>query len=210
MKYKVEKNVLVSKGNAKLGKIKNFSLPSGVSCPGKSEWCKNCYASKYENRYKNCLTAYNRNFDWSKKSYFPDLVIGQLKCLTGNNVRVHPSGDFYSQEYIEHWITICKQLKGHNFWCYTRSWVIPKLFIKLKELNKLRNSQVILSTDPTMDFPPEKEKFRIAFVEEDERKSGIICLHDSGAKHSCDECGYCFLKDNGNVIFKNKLKRRKK
>ena len=194
------KNISIGKGNLKLGNIKNFSLPSGISCPGKSVWCKNCYAEKYEKRYKNCLVAYGRNLKLSRQSSFSNLVIGQLKSTKGFNVRIHPSGDFYSQEYINDWIKICKKLNDHNFWCYTRSWVVPELFIKLKELNKLKNIQIFLSTDPTMDLP-DYENFRIAFVEDDKRKNGLICLHDSGMRKSCDECGYCFKNKKGNIIF---------
>lgn len=208
MQYEVERNVFVSPGNMKLGKVKNFSLPNGITCPGKSPWCKNCYVNRYTRRFKRCREAYNTNMNNSQKTFFSKLIISQLEKMSGYNVRLHPSGDFYSVEYIDQWISICKRMTNHKFWSYTRSWTVPKLFQKIKELNKLKNTQIFLSTDPTMDLPP--EDFRIAFVEGDERANGIICLHDSGLKHTCLECGYCFKNKKGNVIFKNKLKRRKK
>jgi len=207
MNYEIERNICVSPGNTKLGKIKNFSLPSGISCPGNSLWCKNCYAKRYEKRYTNCQKAYTRNLKHSQKYFFSELVISQLEKMPGYNVRIHPSGDFYSVNYIDQWIGICKRMTNHKFWCYTRSWTIPELFPKIKELNKIKNIQVFLSTDPTMDLP--SDNFRIAFVEDDKRANGIVCLHDAGLKHTCKECGYCFKNKKGNVIFKNKLKKRK-
>jgi hypothetical protein len=206
MNYEVNEDIFIGRGNIKIGKIKNFSLPVETSCPGKSLWCKSCYAKRYEKRFKRCQNAYQRNLNYSEKSFFSELLISQLEKKSGCNVRIHPSGDFYSIEYIDQWINICKKMVNHNFWCYTRSWNVPELFPKIKELSKIKNIQVILSTDPTMELPP--KDFRIAFVEEDIRANGIICLHDTGLKHSCLECGYCFKNKKGNVIFKNKMKKR--
>lgn len=204
-----KKKICISEGNTKLGKVQNFSLPQGVTCPGKSPWCKNCYVNRYTRRFKVCRKAYERNLKYSQKDSFSDLVIDKIRKETENtNVRIHPSGDFYSVEYIEHWIKICRELKNYNFWCYTRSWIIPELFSKIQKLNEIENVQVFLSTDPTMDLP--SEGFRIAFIEDDERANGIICLHDAGLKKTCNTCGYCFKNKEGNVIFKNKLKRNNK
>ena len=38
--------ITISPGNTKLGKMPNFSIPAGDTCPGKSEFCKDCYAQK--------------------------------------------------------------------------------------------------------------------------------------------------------------------
>lgn len=154
-----------------------------------------------------CRNRYIENLEISKENYFISLIIDELAKKSGNNIRIHPSGDFYSVDYINKWIEICKQLSNYNFWCYTRSWIVPELLSSLRKLNKIKNIQIFLSTDPSMDLPP--DDFRIAFIEDDKRSSGIICLHDSGLKKSCDKCGYCFKNKKGNVIFKNKRRKRK-
>lgn len=201
----IKKSICVSSGNTKLGKVKNFSLPSGISCPGKSSWCENCYANRYEKRYKTCRESYDRNLKYSKESFFSELLIDRLTELPGYDVRIHPSGDFYSVDYIDKWIEVCKKMNNHDFWCYTRSWIVPELLKKIRELNKLDNVQIFLSTDPTMYIPP--SDFRIAFIKDDERSNGIVCFHDEGVKHTCSECGYCFKNKKGNVVFKNKMKK---
>lgn len=202
------KDLCISPGNSKLGKIFNFSLPPYLTCPGSTEWCKkNCYAIKYTKIYKSCPIAYQRNYEYSVKTDFTYLMINEIKKRNKNNLfRIHPSGDFYNEEYINKWIFICDNLPDIKFWCYTRSWFEDNLFEGLKKLNELKNIQVILSTDPTMNYPP--ENFRMAFVNGDERKSGIKCFHDEKLKKSCLECGYCYKDINKNVIF-NKDKRRK-
>jgi len=202
-------NLCISQGNKKLGKLPNISMSSYTSCPGKSEWCvKKCYASKYEKIYPQCIPAYMRNMEISKSPDFVNIIIDKVKKISGPYFRIHTSGDFYNIKYIEKWIEICQSLPNILFSVYTRSWIIPELLSSLKELNKLKNVQIFLSTDPTMDLPP--DGFRIAFIEEDERAKGIMCLYDSGLKNACSDCGYCFKNNKKNVIFKNKSKGRKK
>lgn len=196
-------DIFISSENKKLGKIKNFSLPHKISCPGKSEWCeKYCYVTRYYRRFEKCRNAYTKNFEISKEDSFTVLMINKLKKINSQYLRIHTSGDFYSTDYINKWIEICKKLPEHNFWCYTRSWIIPKLFKEIKKLNKIKNIQIFLSSDPTMSPPP--KDFRIAFIESDKKANGIYCFHDKKLKKNCRECMYCFKDKKENIIFKIK------
>lgn len=190
----------ISKGNTKLGKITNISMPSYYSCPGHSEWCqKECYALKYQKRYRKCIDSYNNNFELSKDQLnFADMIIDRLSQTHGSPVRIHVSGDFYNETYITSWLKICTSLPDIKFWAYTRSWVIPNLFEKIKVLNNLDNIQIFLSTDITMPDPP--DNFRIAYINNDKRANGFTCLYDKNKK-TCLECGYCFKTKKGNVVF---------
>ena len=39
----------LSMGNTKVGRVWTFSLPSFVTCPGASAWCRqHCYAARFE------------------------------------------------------------------------------------------------------------------------------------------------------------------
>lgn len=37
------------------------------------------------------------------------------------NIRIHGSGDFFSQEYFDKWLTVCKNNPDVNFWAFTKS-----------------------------------------------------------------------------------------
>jgi hypothetical protein len=193
-------NLCVSSGNTKLGKILNISMPIYSTCVGKSEWCvKECYAMKYQKRYKNCRISCDNNFELSKNQNFSELVINRLSQTHESPVRIHVSGDFYDENYIDSWIKICSTLPKFKFWTYTRSWIIPNLLNKIKELNQLKNIQVFLSTDTTTQSPP--KGFRIAYIADDTRAKGFRCSHDLKIKKSCLECGHCFNTRKGNIIF---------
>lgn len=114
--------------NKKLGSVFNFSLPSGITCPGQSEWCQSrCYASRYERRRPRCRTGYERNLAITKnEDRFAELMIGILPRILPC-FRIHVAGDFHENSYVDSWITICKAFPQTKFWAYTRSWCVDTL-----------------------------------------------------------------------------------
>ena len=192
---------LSSEGNIKVGRVWTFSLPSFVTCPGASPWCrKHCYAWRFEKLRPNCRRGYIRNLALSLQ---PDrFVTHVLKSLpeSASLVRIHVGGDYYSQEYCEAWESICQARPDTLFWSYTRSWNARILLPSLERLRQQTNLQLFASTDPDMPLPP--AHWRAAFIEIDPRANGIPCRHQQGEVASCLECGYCFNEHAGNVVFK--------
>ena len=188
-------------GNTKVGRVWTFSLPSFVTCPGASTWCRqHCYAWRFERLRPNCGRAYVRNLALSLE---PDLFVGHvLESLPEDAplVRIHVGGDYYSVEYAEAWCSICKARPNTQFWSYTRSWCVATLRPTLEQLRALSNLELFASLDPEMALPP--EGWRRAFIEIDPRASGVPCRHQQGQVASCLECGYCFREHAGNVVFK--------
>lgn len=191
----------IAEGNVKVGKVWTFSLPSFVTCPGASPWCrKHCYALRLERLRPTCRQAYVRNLSLS---LYPERFVEYVLELLPEDaplVRVHVGGDYYSQEYCTSWLQICQARPDTLFWCYTRAWSIPTLRPSLEELRALHNVQLLASTDPDMPLPP--ADWRAAFIEIDPRASGMPCRHQQGQVESCLECGYCFRESEGNVVFK--------
>ena len=187
-------------GNKKVGRVWTFSLPSLLTCPGASTWCReHCYARKIERLRPNCRRAYMRNLALSLDL---DRLIEQvLEALPEDApvVRIHVGGDFYSVEYVDTWRFICEARPNTQFWAYTRSWTQPELREALERLRALPNVELFASTDTAMPLPP--EGWRVAFIEGDGRATGLACPHQLGQVASCLECGYCFRKKAGNVVF---------
>lgn len=190
----------IGAGNIKLGPIPNFSLPSGITCPGASEWCrKHCYAARFERIRPNCGRAYSQNLllSWDP----PRFVREMLDWLHPRQryLRIHVSGDFHSVAYIEAWVRIARRRRRTQFWAYTRSWTDPELRVALESLRALPNVHLFASLDPGMPDPP--QGWRVAYLDIDSRATGVACLHQTGKARSCFECGYCFRPGSGHVIF---------
>jgi hypothetical protein len=101
--------ITYGEGNRKIGYVFTFSLPSQLTCPGRSEWCEqNCNMIKFEKFRPTCRAAYNRNLNLAKNSQqFKRIVMGTLPRILPC-MRIHVSGDFWSREYIQAWTTICQ------------------------------------------------------------------------------------------------------
>jgi len=192
---------LSKEGNTKVGRVWTFSLPSIVTCPGATAWCrKHCYAYRIERLRPNCRQAYMRNLIVSlEPERFVEEVLSGLP-EDASLVRVHVGGDYYCGEYCKAWRRICRARPNTSFWGYTRSWAIPMLRPALEQLRFLGNMQLIASVDP--DMPPPPKDWRAAFIDIDPRATGMPCRHQQGEVDSCLECGYCFNHDSGNVVFK--------
>lgn len=188
-------------GNSKVGKVYTFSLPSFVTCPGASIWCRShCYAGRTERLRPNCRRAYARNLALSlDPRRFTAQILDSLP-EEARLLRIHVGGDYHGPEYVKAWCHICEARPRTTFWSYTRSWNVKTLLPLLGQLRALPNVNLWASTDPDMLVPP--SGWRTAFLAMDPRATGMHCLHQQGQVESCLECGYCFRKADGNVVFK--------
>lgn len=171
---------LVKKTKYYTGIVYEWNLPTGVSCPFALE-CSvkvdrltgkfsnnsksfRCYASSSE-RFPAVREHRWKNFDFVKSGGVPEIS----KKITA--VRIHASGDFFSQKYFDMWIKICKDNPAVEFWAYTKSlkyWVnrindIPKNLIltasyggkndELIKEYKLKHAIVVSGKEKAKDMP---------------------------------------------------------
>lgn len=139
--------MLLSKGNHKLpADTAIFNLPHMVTCPGATKECKSyCYANKAEKLYPDTLPFRYRNWELSKKDNFVDEVckhLSRMRVLRA--VRIHESGDFYNQKYLDKWVEIAKRFPKIIFTAYTKS-----LHLDFSAAKKLKNFVLFASIDPT-------------------------------------------------------------
>ena len=109
-------------------KILNFSIPafktkSGKStCPFAGGCQKYCYAQKGNyTRFPIVQELMEQKYLLSKQNNFNTLMNEEIAKKKPTHVRIHDSGDFYSPEYLNKWITIAKQNKDVIFYAYTKS-----------------------------------------------------------------------------------------
>lgn len=117
-----EGNITMSVGNAKLSSaILIFNLPAIKTCPNCSQCRKACFAAKAEYQYPQAKASRERNYQASGDCGFVDSIVRITEKSGKSLVRIHESGDFYSQEYADKWAEIAKRLPNVFFYCYTKS-----------------------------------------------------------------------------------------
>lgn len=112
----------IALGNRKISKgVGVWNLPAIETCPGKTKMCEaKCYARKAERHYPQVLPARHRNLRAAQEDFVGRMV--KLICLSGVQwLRIHESGDFFSQEYLDKWIEISRSLPGVRFLAFTAS-----------------------------------------------------------------------------------------
>ena len=185
--------VFMSKGNLKLSKkIKIFNLPAIKTCPNSSQCAKFCYARKAERQYPAVRFARERNLRLAKEA--PESLKKQIlsKLESGDIVRIHESGDVFSQAYLDMWFEIVKERPDVRFYTYTKTMDIWDW----GKIKSLPNFNVVNSLPGGLiNFGPEQEiKIRA------EQTGAFVCPCAPGNKVVCGEtCTAC--QTNPSVLF---------
>ena len=197
---KTAKNPIdLSRGNNKIHKALIWNLPDAITCPGATELCKQvCYAHDAAVLHNNVVPQYRaRNLEIAHRADFRDLMIQKLKRARLPRMRVHESGDFFNQKYLNDWVEIIKEIPNKEFWIYTKSWMLD-----FTELLKLPNVTLRYSVDVTTKKYP-KQDIPHAVVSA-ERNDLFVCPSSevSGHKIKCmKDCFFCTESKEG-LIFR--------
>jgi len=112
------------------GIVYEWNLPTGHTCPSALECLVKvnretgkflnssnlyrCYAANAE-RWPSVRNYRWNNFEFAKKGF--KLILP----LEAKSIRIHASGDFFSQKYFDLWLEICRENPNVEFWAYTKS-----------------------------------------------------------------------------------------
>ena len=182
---------LLSNQNAKLGRLSSFSLPLSSCDKEMSKECKKyCYANYMKRLYPAWQKKMEYNYRVAKSDKFVERINHELKEASVY-IRIHVSGDFYSQEYLEKWFKIARDNPKQVFYCYTKS-------IKLDYWGRPNNLIIYLSDDK---LKLEKHYGRfdgVATISFDKKpiKGFTLCRHQRKEKLNCAYCGMCMKKHN--------------
>ena len=183
-------------GNLKLSKnTLIFDLPAMKTCPDSSKCHGTCYARKGE--WRPAVKAWRvENYKLAKKpKKLFKLLYSQLSRTKKNAIRIHSSGDFFSQDYIDMWTDLAISFPDKMFYAYTKA----KKTFNFSTLEKSQNVNILNSLVwGKLNYGSRK------YVENLAKKSGaFICPHGySGEKITCgEECKYCLTKGNTSALF---------
>lgn len=113
---------LIQKGNSKLAaaNIYMFNLPATREVCGMQ--CRGCYAIGEQKRYPTVLPARQARYEASLQPDFSSRVVSEINRIRNRPTmfRIHSSGEFYDQAYINKWYTIASKLPDITFYAYTK------------------------------------------------------------------------------------------
>jgi hypothetical protein len=182
-------------GNKKMT-IPIFSIPAVKTCPGSTALCrKYCYAKKAEELFPNVVGKRQRNLALIKTSSFVPAIIAELKdSPLMPYFRIHESGDFYSQEYLEKWYEIIRAFPEKTFLAFTKAFT-------LDFSGKPKNLKLYYSVFPDSCNVPRGGKKAITTITYKTFK-GVNPAIGKAVKCSgyCDTCLVCFVGKQ-NVFF---------
>lgn len=110
-------------GNSKLGKsIAIFDLLAVHSCLNCKSCAKGCYALKAQRQYPTVFDkrAINTYLARENISMLRALIVASLMLNNPKFVRIHSSGDFLSQAYVNMWAEIAALFPTIRFYTYTK------------------------------------------------------------------------------------------
>jgi hypothetical protein len=186
--------IKLKSGNAKLHKsVGVWNIPAGQETCGRT--CDKCYAIKAQVRFPVVMASRQRNLEASKKDDF------QIDIGCSKMVRVHESGDFYSQSYVNKWAGIARSKPEVIFYAYTKR-MNHFDFSEIKSLDNfvLHNS---LLEDNSMNYHKDTDMLAKKCT------NSFTCPDTLGLDVHCGSpeangCTWCMIKANENtqILFK--------
>lgn len=200
----VRREFCFSRGNLKLDKrILIWNLPAIKTCPGASTACKSyCYALKAERVYPSARHSREKNLLFSKREDFVQQIVSYLEKRPETIVRLHESGDFYSQHYLEAWKAIARSLPSKTFYAYTKSYYMPHFWDNMPD-----NMRIIQSVESRFPHMVDWNRSTARVIERKEERLPFefICPEQLakrlGRQLKCGECSLCWTLPVVHVCF---------
>lgn len=178
-------------GNTKLGKdVLVFDTLAILTCPNCSDCRKKCYAKNQQTRYPAVYNSRLINTLLIKEKTLFAYVLQQLERTTKRIVRIHSSGDFFSQYEVDAWADIAKKFPNIRFYGYTKT----RHIFDFSSIDKLENINIVdsLLEDGSINFGnPEyiaekRRKYpKISICPVTQKVKGAECMRN------CFECLTC-------------------
>lgn len=159
-------------------KVIGFGIPAdrtfggGNTCPGASACRAVCFAKQGAYNFKNVKEARMANLDASMgPGFVADTVAALRRRRSYNVVRVHDSGDFYSQEYLDRWYAVARAMPERVFYAYTKSMHLdlwgakPDNFRLVQSLGGKWDKRVDLSKPHSRIFASHEARIQAGYVD---------------------------------------------
>ena len=123
----------ISKGNRKIGRVMNVSLPPVMACSNCSECKHYCYDIKACLQHPNTvIDARMRNYVVmlkNRKRYFEEIDKAMSRRRTNKFFRWHVAGDIIDADYFDNMVQIARRHPDFVCWTYTKVYHIVNEWI---------------------------------------------------------------------------------
>jgi hypothetical protein len=166
--------LLTQNRNLRRDGIFNWCLPAWAgrmadgrtynACPSAGICAKVCYARAGSYRFRPVRERHERNLAYVLDDLpgFTQQMIDEIgRKRRGIIVRVHDAGDFFSDAYLQAWLTIMQAHPGSRFYCYTKE---IRRFKKLVEPCPPFNFRWVYSYGGTQDDLLDQYRDRVVDV----------------------------------------------
>ena len=191
---------LLTKGNSKLAKeVGVWNILAGMEVCGRE--CDGCYALKEQKRWKGTVVSgRTKRLELSKSDSFIVNMVDEIVKSQFTYIRVHGSGEFYNQEYVDKWNAIAIFVGLINpeikFYTYTKR-DKDFDFTKLDALDNfiVHRSFVEVAGKRLMNYGSAEAMDTIQ-----KATNGFICPLATDRTGKCgSECTWCMEKENQGV-----------
>ena len=183
---------LLKRGNLKLSSKQGIWTLPRITCIGAGICARFCYAKKMEN-----MPSVRASREWKlEQTRLPDFknkIIAEIRKRKFKVIRIHESGDFYCQTYLDTWKEIARSIPEITFYAFTKAfqldlWTdLPSNFIIIQSYGS--------RFDERIDYS--KNTGRVIDKLTDLRITEYLCpYHDKEHFTKCGECcNYCMRAD---------------
>lgn len=219
-------------------KVYSFSTLAGINCPYANECLSKVVIHNGKRKIEDGPNTKYRCFSASAEVLFPavyssrkynmDLVrskktVKELVELINYSlpkdaeiIRIHVSGDFYSQIYFDAWLNVCELNPNVDFYAYTKSipfWVnrldkIPNNLVltasrggkkdNLIDEYSLVEARVVFSEDEAKKLKLKIDHSdELAYQKSKKKKSFALLIHSTQPKNSVAAEAISLMKSNG-------------
>ena len=194
--------VTISRGNTKIGRTMNISLPPIKTCAKGVPCAKDCYAMKAYSMYPGTIAAWDGNLECYKKEpdqYWFEIHAALKKAKSATLFRWHVGGDIVDSDYLHGMYRIAQQFPKTSFLCFTKQYGILEKNSKLEIPGNLR---LILSAWPGLKIPKSLLWMSKAWMWDPCNQDGRISDEWDECPGACETCGLCWKMTTGdNVVF---------
>ena len=112
--------------NSKYKRIFNWTIPAFMTkdgfktCPMAGVCASGCYARSGAYLFSNVYRKHEENLTLTQTPLFVNAMDAEIKKIKPDLLRIHDSGDFYSEEYLDKWIQLAQLNPKVQFYAYTK------------------------------------------------------------------------------------------
>lgn len=165
-------HVSITKGNRKIGRVLNVSLPPVITCCNCSGCLKLCYDIKAVLQYPEVRKARARNYVIlmrDRQKYFDEIIETIKRRQKNKYFRWHVSGDIVDVDYFNNMVKIARMFPKFRFWTYTKAYVYVNKWCDINGKENIPDNLTIMFSEwkgMPINNPYRFPEFRVWFHDE--------------------------------------------